>query len=303
MKKRWILFAVASVLLFGIVGVCTIERPIEVATVTLEPRRVEQTISCMGVVETADVTAIQLPVNCRFSRVNVKAGDRVQKGDVLAVIDKEATRGLTSDGVALMTLAAMSEEIVADKDGTVVEVKATTHQVLEKATPCVVLSSDDALQIRIAIREKDLSQLEKGMAVRVTGDGFAKASYTGELAYISSAARQDESGTIVEGRVTLAEVDLDPSLRIGLTAKAAIVTAVNEHGYLVPYEAVLSDESGFYVYVVESGKAQKRSVTVAKQVAQGVLLGDDVLAGMEIVYDATLVKEDGQRVSSRESGT
>lgn len=301
MKKRWILLTCVGVLTIALIVACTIDRPAEVSVITLEPGRVEQTVSCMGVVETANLSAITLPVSCRFSRVNVKAGDRIRKGDVLAVVDKENTREMLMDDVARMTLAAMPEEIIATQDGTVMEVKAKVNQTFENTSPCIVLSPDEELQIRIAIREKDLRKLKNGMQVRVTGEGFDKASYPGRLVSIASAARNEESGTIVEGWITLESAEVDPSLRIGLTAKAAIVTAVTESGYIVPYEAVQSEDDGFYIYAVNNGIAHKHRIEVTAQVAQGMLVEDQTLGGMQIVRDATVIKNDGQKVTLRET--
>ena len=304
MKKRWIILGVIGfVAVLAVVISRRSDQAITVTTITLEPCRVEQTISCTGVVETADATMVMLPINCAFSQVMVKAGDRVSEGDVLAVVDKEATRKSLFDSTALMTLAAMPEEITAPQNGTIMEVKATPHQVLDYGTPCIVMAADEDLQIRIAIREKDLRTLKKGMTVRVTGDGFEKPNYNGELIKISSAARTDEAGTVVEGLVALSDEAFDPSLRLGLTAKAAIVTAVTENGYIVPYEAVQTDEEGSYVYVLNDGQAQRQGITVAAQVAQGVLLTDATLAQKQIVRDAECITNDGQKVTARGSDT
>ena len=301
MKKRWIILSCVGALTIALIVACTMDRPTEVSVIKLKPGRVEQTISCMGVVETANVSAIILPVRCRFSRVNVRVGDRVCKGDVLAVVDKESTRGILLDDAERMALAAMPEEIIATQDGTVLEVKAQLNQTLENTAPCIVLSPDEELQIRIAIREKDLRKLKNGMPVRVTGEGFEKESYPGKLLNIASAARNEENGTIVEGLIALEGADVDPSLRIGLTAKAAIVTAVTENGYIVPYEAVQSEDDGFYIYTVDNGTAHKKRIEVTAQVAQGMLVEDQTLGGLPIVRDATRIKNDRQKVTLRET--
>lgn len=303
MKKRWIVvMAVGVIFVLVFAFVRMIERPVMVSAITLEPCRVEQTISCMGVVEPADTTVIMLPVNCAFSQVNVKAGDRVKKGDVLAVVDKDATRQLNLDGSSLMLLAAMPEEITAPQNGIIMEVKANEHQILENTTPCMVMAADEDLQIRIAIREKDLRLLQNGMQARVTGDGFAKDSYDGQLIQISSTAQKNEGGTVVEGLISFAKSSFDSSLRLGLTAKAVIVTSVTERGYIVPYEAVKTDVNGSYVYVLKDGVATKQSIRVVAQVAQGMLLGDDSLAHVQIVRDAERIQREGQRVLIGENG-
>lgn len=300
MKKRWIFPSLCIVMLLAAIFFRTSDRPVEVSAITLEPSRVEQTISCMGIVEASDTTAVALPITCVIRQVNVKSGDRVKKGEVLALVDKEATGKTLFSTSELMTLAAIGDEITAPCDGTVIEVCAD-QQALEYGTPCALLAADDNLQIRVAIRERELRSVKQGMTVRITGDGFDRPFYEGELIKISSTARTNEGGTVVEGLVTLADGAFDPSLRLGLTAKAAIVTSVTENGYIIPYEAVLTDKSGSYVYVLENGQAQRQGIKVAAQVAEGILLEDDDIVSKQIIANAESVSSDGQKVTVRGS--
>ena len=300
MKKRWIFASLSAVILLATIFTRTTHRPVEVSALTLEPGRVEQTVSCIGVVEASDTTVVALPITCVISQVNVKSGDRVRKGEVLAVVDKEATGKMLFSTADLMTLAAMTDEITAPCDGTVMEA-CTSKQPLEYGTPCALLAADEDLQVRVAIRERELRSVKQGMKVRITGEGFEMPYYEGELVKISSTARTDDGGTVVEGLVTLAEGVFDPSLRLGLTAKAAIVTSVTENGYIVPYEAVLTDEEGSYVYVLNNGQAQRQEIAVAAQVAQGILLGDDSIVSKQIICDAASISDNGQRVTVRGS--
>lgn len=298
MKKRWLMWLLIPAVVAFAVWLWMPDQPITVDSVTLEPRRVEQTVSCMGVVETADSTPVALPLACVIREVKVKVGDRVAEGDVLAVVDKETTRQRLSDATSLMALAAMEEEIVAPNAGTVLDVRAVQGRVLEMGSPCAVLALDEDTQIRIAIRERDLRALKKGMAVRISGDGFDKAAYAGVLSHISSAAISDAAGsTVVEGVVTLSDKEFDPSLRLGLTAKATIVTSVTENGLIIPYESVKTDSAGSYVYVIEDGQAQRRDIQVAAQVAEGMLLKDTNLMQERVICDAECIRDSGQRVT------
>ena len=301
MKKRWIwLAAIVLTVAVAAVWMRAPDAPTTVSAITPQLQRVEQTVSCMGVVECSAPTAVALPVGCVIDRVLVKAGDRVAAGDVLAVVDKEATRRSLSDSASLVVLAAMGEEITAPAAGTVMEMGAQKGQYLDSGTPCAVLALDEDVQIRIAIRERDLRTLKQGMTVRVSGDGFDRASYDGVLTAIASTADGDGAGGIVvEGVVSLAENAFDPSLRLGLTARASVVTAVTEEGLLLPYEAVMSDADGYYVYVVEDGQAARKNITVTAQVADGVLLSDDALLQASVIREAESIQTAGQRVAMR----
>ena len=259
----------------------------------LTPTQVEHTVSCNGVVEAADGVGVFVPITCRVREVNVSVGQRVQKGDVLAVIDKEQTMSDTTDVTSQLALAALREEIVAPEEGIIVERAAEAGKTLKQGTPCALIVRGCDMRVRIAIREKDLRVLREGMAVRISGDGLEKASYSGVLSEIACTATTGSSATMVAGVVFPNIGEIDDSFRLGLTAKAAVVTSVTETGYLVPYEAVLADDVGSYFYLLNDGVAQRYRVEDAVQMARGWLLTDETLAQAVLIMEPEKVAGDG----------
>ena len=297
MVKKWIWIVIVLVIALG-VGLWW-NRPASpptVRTVVLTATRVEQTVTCNGVVEAVDGVGVFLPISCRVREVRVKVGQRVQKGDVLAVIDKEATLADAVDVATQLALAALEETIVAPEDGIVAEVGAETGKILKVGTPCISLVRSSDLRVRIAIREKDLRVLREGMSVTISGDGLDKKQYTGVLSDISSTASSSSSGVVVAGQVTPNEGEADTSYRLGLTAKVAVITDVTEMGYLVSYEAVLADEKGSYFYVVQDGVARLRRIVDAVQLPAGWLLTDETLSDVAVVLEPEKVGGDGVTV-------
>lgn len=298
MKKRWFWLIGAIAVTVGI-GLW-FNRPVTPPTVkitVLTATQVEQTVTCNGVVEAVDGVGVFAPISCRIREVYVTAGQRVKKGDVLAVVDKEATYADTDDIPTQVALAAMEEELIAPEEGIVVEVSAVAGKTLAFGTPCVWLVRPCDLQVRIAIREKDLRVLREGMSVRLSGDGLEQTSYHGTLSEISGAASADSSATVVEGVVLPDEGQADDSFRLGLSAKATIITSVVEEGYLIPYEAVLADEQGSYIYLLQDGRAVFYRVEGAVQMPGGLLLKDGTLADMTVITEPEKIGYDGEVVT------
>lgn len=296
MKKRWF-WLVGAVLAVGVgVWVRRPSTPPTVKTTKLTATQVEQTVSCNGVVEAVDGVGVFAPVNCRIREVCVTAGQRVKKGDVLAVVDKNATCADADDIPTQVVLAAMEEELTAPEDGIVAEVFAQANETLKLGTPCALLVRACDVQVRVAIREKDLPVLKEGMRVRVSGDGLALSSYSGTLTKISSAVSATGSSAMVEGVVVPDEGQADSSFRLGISAKATVITSVIERGYLVPYEAVLADEIGSYFYVVEDGTARLRRVEGSLQLPAGMLLFDTAMEGVSVILEPEKVTGDGVTV-------
>lgn len=294
MRKRWLWWIGAVVAAVGVgVWIHRPATPPTVKTAVLTATQVEQTVTCNGVVEAVDGVGVFAPVSCRIREVRVAEGQRVKKGDVMAVVDKEATYADAGDVPTQVALAAMDEALTAPEDGVVVKVSAETGKTLPFGTPCVMLVRPCDLQVRVAIREKDLRVLREGMRVRISGDGLEQASYQGVLTEVSGKASVGSSTTVVEGVVTPDAGQTDDSFRLGLSAKATVITSVIEEGYLIPYEAVLADEQGSYIYLLQDGKARFCRVEGAVQMPRGLLMTDASLANVAVIMEPEKIAGDG----------
>lgn len=297
MKKRWFLVVILFLSFVGIGFWANRSKvPPSVRTTVLVSTRVEETVSCTGIVEAKDGVGVFAPVACRIREVCVAEGQRVQRGDVLAIVDKEATLAVNQDVAVQVALAAMKESIVAPEDGIVVNVSAKVGETLKVGTPCVVLARPTDLQIRIAIREKDLRVLREGMPVRISGAGLEQSTYEGVLSEISCAASSSGANTVVSGTVTPSVEKIDASFRLGLTTKATVVTSVTERGILVPYEAIVSDEDGSFFYLVRNNSACMYRINESVQLPGGVLLTDEALDCASVVLEPEKVGKDGAEI-------
>ncbi len=261
-------------------------KTVSVSTTTLSPQTVTKTISCDGVVEASEKLPVFAETACYIDRVVVRKGMYVNKGDVLAYIDKVATKsgGQLSQYDALK-LSAMPEEICAPESGILLKVDIDDGQWLEKTTACAVIAPSDSIQVRVAIREKHLPLLHSGLTATVSGDALQSTNYVGTLTDISSTAQSLEGGgTVVEGIVEFADRQEDPSLRIGINVKADIVVETVEEGILIPYEAVISNEQADqFVYVLSNGVAEQRVIGDYKEMSQGLLVADETLKGETVI--------------------
>ena len=284
------------------------EKPLTVETALVQVGRVEETVSCNGVVEAGELTGVYASCTCILEEVTVQVGQRVKAGDVLATVDKEATKALQLSGDRLsdaLSLSAMNTEICAPTEGIVVSVDAVDGGMADPSVPCVTIAAYEDLQVRVMIREKLLPTLEVGQSVKVSGAGFDRDVYTGKLSEIAAAVSNLGDGeSVVEGVVTLDDGMADDSMCIGLSAKVKVVVSAVDDGLLVPYESVVKAENGdSFVVVVQDGKAKYCPIGVIGERAGGVLVRNDGrLIGKELVLRPENVREEGQRVQSRQGG-
>lgn len=302
MKKWWIL-PIAAII--GVVAVRaggnTDDEAVSVRTAVLETQRVEQTVSCNGVVEAGEVRAVFAGQACVVDEVRVSVGQRVKKGDAMITVDKQATKALQMSDERLMnalSLSVMDDAIVAPVDGIILSVEATDGLPVETDTPCITIAPTAQMQVRVMIREKQLPSLEVGQTARVSGSGFDKSVYHGRLEEISGAASTASGGEgIVEGVVKLDNNEADDSLRIGLSAKVKVVISALDDALLIPYEAVVNGDNGeSYTYIVENGETKRRAVHSLGEQTGGLLVDRADWAGKTVVLEPDKVSGEGETV-------
>jgi RND family efflux transporter MFP subunit len=196
----------------------------------------------------------------------------------------------------------INTEMVAPVSGIVTALNVTAGKASDFKKPCAVISSTDALQVKISIYEKYLKNVQVGQKALISGVAFAKSGYSGTLTYISPSARQQTSSsmseTVVDAVVTLNSDEIDESLRIGLTAKAKLYVSNSSSSLVVPYEYVQQDEENFeYVYVAENNKAVKRIITTGDELSNGFCILSGLAAGDKVIENPEDISGDGTPVT------
>lgn len=303
MKKFVILFAVTAVCIAAIllVGFTTEAAPVEVELFPLSERTVELSVSCDGVVQAANSHDIYTEYTCVADRVLVRTGDRVRKGETLFTVDADSTRRLlyASGKLGSSQIEEAAQQVItAPANGVVTAVGLTDGGVADSSKPCFSISGTDALQVTVAVAEKDLCSVRVGQTARVSGSGFSREVYGGTVTKISSVARSSGGKTVVDAVVTLFPDEQDASLRIGLSADVELITQQLEHCLVVPYELIMEDDSfQEYVYVLEQGCAVKRIVATGEALPDGLLITGGLTASDELIGDPQDIPESGTPVT------
>ncbi|UKE85101.2 HlyD family secretion protein [Pectobacterium colocasium] len=208
---------------------------------------------------------------------------------------KIAEMELTNAQVRYQTLAAQVERQIVKAPFSGVVVRPATPDngkpvviqpglLVSQGTPLLGVIAQDRFQVATRVEETDLHQLQEGMVVNVTGDGFAGQTLTGKVASIdmqADVADMSGSGAYYSVVVSLDTplADLRQHIRLGMSARLAIIVYRNEQGIAVPAQAVRTDDNG-RAYVIyrptADAPSKKINVTLGKTVAQGV-----EIAGLE----------------------
>ncbi len=154
------------------------------------------------------------------------------------------------------------------------------------------LSKGGETELRGQVAEQDLPLLKVGQPVNVRLTGTTKI-YEGRIRLL---------GAVIDPATRLGTVKVsltpDPNLRPGAFARAE-VTVSNAERAVLPQTAVLNDDKGSYVLIVNAqGKVERRSVRVTGMVANGVTIAEGLDPKEQIVTTAGAFLQEGETVKA-----
>jgi len=153
------------------------------------------------------------------------------------------------------------------------------------------LSERGEVELRGQVAEQDLPLLKVGQSVNVRLTGTARA-YEGHIRLLSAVIDP-------QTRLGMARVALTPdvNLRPGAFARAD-VTVSNAERAVLPQTAVLSDDKGSYVLIVNAQhKIERRAVRVSGMVQNGVTIAEGINAKEQVVATAGAFLQEGEQVN------
>jgi HlyD family secretion protein len=152
------------------------------------------------------------------------------------------------------------------------------------------LSKGGETELRGQVAEQDLPLLKVGQTVDVRLTGTSKI-YQGRIRLLGAVI--DPATRLGTAKVTLPS---DPNLRPGAFARAE-VTVSNAERAVLPQTAVLNDDKGSYVLVVNAqGKVERRAVRVTGMVPSGVTIAEGINPKDQIVTSAGAFLQEGETV-------
>jgi len=181
--------------------------------------------------------------------------------------------------------------IVAPAAGLLLERNVEPGQVVSPATGTLFsIAKGGEMELLANVGEAELAQIATGVSVEVIPVGTTQ-TFTGQVWQISPVINpQDRQGTV---RVALAYA---PALRPGGFANAKIRSGAMVAPVL-PESAVLSDEQGSFVYVVNSdNKVERVSIKVGSVTAKGIVIADGLTGKERVVLRAGGFLNSGETV-------
>ncbi|MCY7340074.1 MAG: efflux RND transporter periplasmic adaptor subunit [Sphingomonas bacterium] len=155
------------------------------------------------------------------------------------------------------------------------------------------LARGGEMEMRASLSQQDMVSVRTGMAASVTPIGLGR-SFAGTIWQVSPVI----DPTSRQGEVRIS-IPYDPSIRPGGFAEAKIASG-STTAPLLPQSAVLSDEKGSYVFVVNrENKVERRAIKVGAIDNEGVTVVEGLTGQEAIVVSAGAFLNPGQKVAPR----
>ena len=244
---------------------------------TAGPAVLEKTLTLPGEIQlNANKTARIMPRFAGVAREVFKGiGDRVQKGEILAVV--ESNESLSP------------YEIKAPLSGTVVDLKISPGELLAQDSPAFIIADLGIVWLDIGIFPEDLSRIKLGQSVLVRAPGAP--DMTGTISFLDPMARG-------EARTLHARVVLQNQkglFKPGLFAEAKITVGSVSAAVTIPKEALQTVDGhpcvfrktpqGMEPVFVTSLDADEKRIAV-----KGLAAGDTVAAAGSFLLKSELEK-------------
>jgi RND family efflux transporter MFP subunit len=213
--------------------------------------------------------------------------------------ERRRSAGVTAAAKVKVAAAQLAEaqarlaraEVRAPADGIILTRSVEVGQTASPGGEALFrLSEGGEVELRGQVAEQDLPLLKVGQQVNVRLTGTSHI-YPGKVRLLPAVI--DPQTRLGMARVALTP---DPNLRPGAFARAE-VTVSNAERVVLPQTAVLTDEKGSYVLIVNTQhKVERRAVHVSGMAGDGVTIADGVGDQDQVVATAGAFLQEGELV-------
>lgn len=183
--------------------------------------------------------------------------------------------------------------LVADVDGVVTGIDAETGQVVAAGTPVVRLAQLGEKEIVISIPEDQVDALRRVTDVSVRTWANPKQALPGKLRELSPVA--DPATRTYTARISIPNAPAD--VRLGMTAYVTFSAAGSTPMLKVPLTALVQNQGGSAVWVVENGTVRLAPVQLAAPSGNDMLVASGINPGQTVVTAGVNLLKPGQKVT------
>ncbi len=188
--------------------------------------------------------------------------------------------------------------VKAPFDGTIEEHMVDRGEQVAPTTPLLRIVNTEYVRVRAGVPETYANDIFEGTPVQVRFSSYGGTVREAEVTFVGSVIDP-------ESRTFTVEIEMNNSDRLlkpEMIANLLLTRETYEDGVVVPQNAIIRDEDGYTVYVVEHGRAVLRSVEPGPSSAGRTLILGGLKAGEELIVSGQSNVTTGDAVRVANSG-
>jgi len=171
-------------------------------------------------------------------------------------------------------------QVRAPFDGTVYSVSVNPYDYVSPGDDLVEMADLSRLRVRAYFDEPEIGQLADGQAVKIVWDAKPSLVWHGHIVQVPDTVIT--YGTRTVGEVLISVEDSDGQLLPNTNVTATVTTLARQNVLAVPREALHTEGSANYVYVLNGHTLEKRAIGIGGvnltqvEITSGLNSGDTV---------------------------
>ena len=257
------------------------QEEIPVRITKIKPGELNEALDYVGNIKAQEEIIVYPKVSGKIIEKVKVDGEQVEKGQVLAYVDR--------DEVGLTYQKAPIESPLA---GIVGRVYTDIGQNVNTLTPIALVVNIDKVKIALDIPEKYIPKVSLGQEAQIKVDAYPSEVFFGQVTKISPVVNLDNRAAPVE----IVIENPNQLLKSGMFARVSLIIEKHSSVPVLLKEAILGKGADTYVYIIENNKAIARKVALGihsgpyYEVREGLEEGDAVvIVGQQRLYDNAAV--------------
>jgi RND family efflux transporter MFP subunit len=194
--------------------------------------------------------------------------------------------------VDLANAMLMENTITAPFSGTVTAVNVELGENVTPLKPAIRLISTQGLTVKISVPENEIQHIQIGEKADIVIPALNDRRYQGKVIEKGMTASLLTHSYPVKVLIEKPDTDLVPDM-IGKVMLQADIS----QGIVVPANAILINNEGKFVWVVDGGRATRRQVILNGYSGRGVIVSEGLQAGDSIIVEGYQKVSEGMKVN------
>jgi len=249
----------------------------------VSPGTIEQSVIINGEILARNQVTIFPTVGGKLVEVFFSIGDRVNRGNVVAMIDPSRPGEVYSRSPVASTVS-----------GTVLQAPFSIGDTVTPQSGVFIVGDLSALLVETNVPERFVASVRQGMRAQLWFEAIPGETFSAEVTEINPVL-DPASRTL---RIRLRFVNPDPRIRAGMFATISLVTNRRVNVPVIPRASVINTYGSWIVFIVdENNVARRREVTLGIEneeffeLLSGLEMGENVVSqGQNFLSDGDPVR-------------